>query len=130
MTSEMNEIKSMFERMTIEIANLTVRQTQWENQHEKAFGGLKESLEEARRGDRGKSAEGQDGGGEIYTPSENPMAWVPPLAGRPAMPPHSPTGYPLWVNFMPQNSANMDQNSHPLPTGQPPGGDGVAGPSM
>ena len=56
MTSEMNEIKSMFERMTIEIANLTVRQTQWENQHEKAFGELKESLEEARRGDRGRSA--------------------------------------------------------------------------
>ncbi|WMV14349.1 hypothetical protein MTR67_007734, partial [Solanum verrucosum] len=53
MGSEMNDIKSMFERMTIEIANLTVRQTQWENQHEKAFGELKESLDEVRRFDRG-----------------------------------------------------------------------------
>ncbi|KAH0773850.1 hypothetical protein KY290_010987 [Solanum tuberosum] len=77
----------------------------------------KESLDEVRRFDRGKSVEGQDGSGEIYTPSGNPMAWVPPPAGRPTMPPFSPTGYPLGVNFMPQNSSNMGQNSHPLPTG-------------
>ncbi|KAH0696203.1 hypothetical protein KY289_013685 [Solanum tuberosum] len=134
MGSEMNEIKSMFERMTIEIANLTVRQTQWENQYEKAFGELKESLDEVRKFDRGKSVEGQDGSGEIYTPSGNPMAWVPSPVGRPTMPPYSPAGYPLGVNFMPQKSANMGQNSHPLPTGQAPvgtqGGDGAIGPSM
>ncbi|KAG5620623.1 hypothetical protein H5410_005841 [Solanum commersonii] len=100
MGSEMNEIKSMFERMTIEIANLTVRQTQWETQHEKVFGELKESLDELRRFDRGKSVEGQDGSGEIYTPSGNPMAWVPPPVGRPTMPPYSPSGYPLgaWMS--------------------------------
>ncbi|WMV14992.1 hypothetical protein MTR67_008377 [Solanum verrucosum] len=81
MASEMNEIKSMFEKMTIEIVNLIVRQTQWENQHEKAFGELKESLDKVRRFDKGKSVEGQDSSGEIYTHSGNPMAWVPPLQG-------------------------------------------------
>ncbi|KAH0696227.1 hypothetical protein KY285_013059 [Solanum tuberosum] len=134
MGSEMNEIKSMFESMTIEIANLTVRQTQWESQHEKAFGELKESLDEVRRFDRGKSVEGQDGSGEIFTPSGNPMAWVPPPAWRPTMPPYSPSEYPLGVNFMPQSSANIGQNSHSLPTGQAPvgiqGGYGATGPSM
>ncbi|KAG5621432.1 hypothetical protein H5410_006650 [Solanum commersonii] len=45
--------------------NLAIRQTQWENQHEKAFGELKESLDEVRRFDRGKSVKGQDGSGEI-----------------------------------------------------------------
>ncbi|KAH0682696.1 hypothetical protein KY290_021283 [Solanum tuberosum] len=134
MGSEMSEIKSMFEKMTIELSNLTVRQTQWENQHEKVFGELKESLDEVRRFDRGKSVEGQDGSGEIYTPSGNPMAWVPPPAGRPTMPPYCPAGYPLGVNFMPQSSANIGQNSHSLPTSQAPvgtqGGDGATGPSM
>ncbi|WMV50037.1 hypothetical protein MTR67_043422 [Solanum verrucosum] len=90
MASKMNEIKSMSERMTIEIANLSVRQTQWENQHEKAFGELKESLDVGRRFYRGKSVEGQDGSGDIYTLSGYPMAWIPPPAGRPTMPLYSP----------------------------------------
>ncbi|KAG5621433.1 hypothetical protein H5410_006651 [Solanum commersonii] len=63
------------------------------------------------------------------------MAWVPPPAGRPTMPPYSLTGYPLGVNFMPQNYANMGKTSYPLPTGQAAvgtqRGDGSAtGPSM
>lgn len=70
----MDEIKSMFERITLEIANFNVRQNQLEAQHEKALAELKKSIEETRRFDRGKSFEGQDKGNEVDTPSGNPMA--------------------------------------------------------
>ncbi|KAG5618502.1 hypothetical protein H5410_018326 [Solanum commersonii] len=88
MTTDMNEIKSMMERMTVEIANFTMRQNQLEGQHEKTFAELKDSIDEVRRYDRGKNQEVHDTGGgnaEIYTPSGNPMAWLPHVAGLPPL---------------------------------------------
>ncbi|KAJ8574380.1 hypothetical protein K7X08_026185 [Anisodus acutangulus] len=81
MGSDMNEIKSMFERMTVEMENFIVRQSQVEQQYEKAFAELKESIDEARRFDRDKEAEGVEKSGEIYTPSENHAALVPNTQG-------------------------------------------------
>jgi len=40
-SSKGDKLKPNAKRMTIDIANLTVRQTKWENQYEKAFGELK-----------------------------------------------------------------------------------------
>lgn len=88
MAADMNEIKSMMERMTVEIANFTMRQAQLESQHEKALAELKESIEEVRRYDRGKNTEVPDtgcGNGEIYTPSGNPMGGYLILQGFPPL---------------------------------------------
>ncbi|KAG5632379.1 hypothetical protein H5410_004096 [Solanum commersonii] len=94
MTTYMNAIKSMMERMTVEIANFTMRQNQLEGQHEKAFAELKDSIDEVRRYDRGKNQEEVHdiGGGnkEIYTLSGNPMAWSPHVAGLPTIEQYSP----------------------------------------
>jgi len=43
--AEGREIKEMLERMTMELANFSVRQNQIEDQHEKSFAELKEALE-------------------------------------------------------------------------------------
>ncbi|KAM3380557.1 putative protein isoform X2 [Capsicum galapagoense] len=107
MSTNMDEIKSMFERMTVEIDNFNVRQNQLEAQHEKALVELKESIEETRRFDRGKSTEGQDGGGEVYTPSGYPMAWLPPSTGSPPMPSCSPARVHAGVGSIPQYAATM-----------------------
>lgn len=69
MATDMTEIKSMLERITLEIVNVSMRQTQMEDHHEKSFAVLKESLEAARMTDKGKRAEVTEGGGDIYTPS-------------------------------------------------------------
>ncbi|XP_019266920.1 PREDICTED: uncharacterized protein LOC109244312 [Nicotiana attenuata] len=97
--ANMDEIKSMFERMTVEIANFSVRQTQLENQHERAFAELKESIDAVKRYDRGKGIEDLDGGGEIYTPTGNPAAWV---HGGVTTNQFSPVAYHLGFGPLPQ----------------------------
>ncbi|KAG5612085.1 hypothetical protein H5410_023366 [Solanum commersonii] len=57
MATNMTEIKSMIERITLEMGNVSMRQTQIEDHHEKSFAILKESLEAAKMTDKGKKAE-------------------------------------------------------------------------
>ncbi|XP_019264304.1 PREDICTED: uncharacterized protein LOC109241930 [Nicotiana attenuata] len=97
--ANMDKIKSMFERMTVEIANFSVRQTQLENQHERDFAELKESIDAVKRYDRGKGIEDLDGGGEIYTPTGNPAAWV---HGGITTNQFSPAAYHLGFGPLPQ----------------------------
>ncbi|XP_075086129.1 F-box protein CPR1-like [Nicotiana tabacum] len=61
--ANMDDIKSMFERMTVKVEKFSVRQTQLENQHERAFAELKESIDDVKMYDRGKGIEYMDGGG-------------------------------------------------------------------
>jgi len=76
MANEVRDIKEMLDRMTMELANFSVRQNQIEEQHEKSFAELKEALDAVKKNDKGKNHEETEGAGEIYTPSGQPMAWV------------------------------------------------------
>ncbi|KAH0686049.1 hypothetical protein KY285_016592 [Solanum tuberosum] len=76
MANDMKEIKDMFNRMTLELANFTVRQNQSEEQQEKAIAGLRESLTTIQKADRGKRTNISEGPSETYTPSGNPMVWT------------------------------------------------------
>lgn len=78
MASDMKDIKDMLDRLTMEMANFTVRQNQIEDNHEKSFAEMRESLEAVKRSEKGKVVADVDLAGELYTPSGNPMAWVPP----------------------------------------------------
>ncbi|WMV09583.1 hypothetical protein MTR67_002968 [Solanum verrucosum] len=119
MTTYMNEIKSMIERMKVEIANFTMRQNQLEGQHEKAFVELKDSIDELRRYDRGKNQEVHDTGGgntKIYTLSGNPMAWSPYVAGLPTIGQYSPGFFLQWelVHYHPfQHKGTLCQHMFP-----------------
>jgi len=129
MTTDMNEIESMMERMTVEIANFTMRQNQLEGQHEKAFAELKDSIDEVRWYDRGKNREVHDTGGgnaEIYTPSGNPMAWLPHVAGLPTFGQYSPGGFAMGASPLPPFSAQGDTMPTHVPLGSNPqlGGQG------
>ncbi|KAG5616241.1 hypothetical protein H5410_016065 [Solanum commersonii] len=73
MANDMKEIKDMFDRMTVELANFTVRQNHSEEQHEKAIAGLRESLTTIQKANRGKGTNISEGPSETYTPSGNPM---------------------------------------------------------
>ncbi|XP_016542938.1 uncharacterized protein LOC107843216 isoform X2 [Capsicum annuum] len=75
MSDEMKEIKEMFDLMTMEMANFSLRQNQIEEQHEKAINSLRESINAIQKGDRGKGNAISEGA-EIYTPSGNPMIWA------------------------------------------------------
>ncbi|WMV07682.1 hypothetical protein MTR67_001067 [Solanum verrucosum] len=128
MTTDMNEIKSMMERMTMEIANFTMRQNQLEGQHEKAFTELKDSIDEVRKYDRGKNQEVHDTGenAEIYTPSGNPMALLPHVAGLPTFGQYSPGGFAMGASPLPTFSAQGDTMLTRVPLGSipQPGGQG------
>ncbi|KAG5574395.1 hypothetical protein H5410_054529 [Solanum commersonii] len=76
MANDMTEIKAMFDRMTLEMANFTMRQNQIEEQHEKAIAALRESINTAITNEKGKGVTSSEAPGDIYTPSGNPMVWA------------------------------------------------------
>lgn len=76
MSTDMSEIKSILEKVTLEMANFSLKQSQMEEQHEKSIVALRETLGGTQKFDRGKGVDGTNGGGEIYSPSRNPMAWM------------------------------------------------------
>ncbi|PHT70421.1 hypothetical protein T459_25525 [Capsicum annuum] len=76
MSTDMSEIKSILEKVTLEMANFSLKQSQMEQQHEKSIVALRETLGGTQKFDRGKGVDGTNGGGEIYSPSRNPMAWM------------------------------------------------------
>ncbi|KAG5622560.1 hypothetical protein H5410_007778 [Solanum commersonii] len=86
MTNDMIEIKAMLDRMTLEMANFTMRQNQIEEQHENAIAALRESINTATTEEKRKGVTSSEAPGDIYTPSENPMS-------RPNM------LYPTWDEY-------------------------------
>ncbi|WMV14797.1 hypothetical protein MTR67_008182 [Solanum verrucosum] len=99
--ADMKEIKNMLDRMTMEMANFTVRQNQIEAHYEKTFSELKQTLDAVKEKDKGKTVEEVDGG-EIYTPSGHPMAWVSAsqAGGNPNM--VTPGGYQMGMGSLHQ----------------------------
>ncbi|KAG5605634.1 hypothetical protein H5410_027126 [Solanum commersonii] len=73
MANDMKEIKDMFSCMTLELANLTIRQNHIEEQNEKAIVRVQESLTIIHKADRGKGTNISEGPSYIYTPSGNLM---------------------------------------------------------
>ena len=61
MDTDITEIKSILERITLETTNVSMRQTQMEDHHEKTVAILKKTLEAAKMTNIG--------GEDIYTPS-------------------------------------------------------------
>ncbi|KAH0716770.1 hypothetical protein KY285_012801 [Solanum tuberosum] len=93
MVNDMTEIKAMFDRMTLEMANFTMRQNQIEEQHENAIAALRESINTATTKEKGKGVTSSEAPGDIYTPSGTPMVWATTVStGNPPMF-QSPMGY-------------------------------------
>uniref|UniRef100_M1DR02 Uncharacterized protein n=1 Tax=Solanum tuberosum TaxID=4113 RepID=M1DR02_SOLTU len=115
MANEIRDIKEMLDRMTMELANFSVRQNQIEEQHEKSFAELKEALDAVKKNDKGKNHEETEGAGEIYTPSGQPMAWVSAsqTGGAPTM--VTPGGYQLGMGPSPQFQSPLGGSMHHTP---------------
>lgn len=73
MARELKEIKDILERVTRNMINFTMRQNQIKEQYQKVTASLKETIEATQRSNKEKGATTTDGGGEIYTPSRNPL---------------------------------------------------------
>ncbi|XP_015161375.1 uncharacterized protein [Solanum tuberosum] len=122
--ADMKEIKDMLDRMTMEMANFTVRQNQIEAHHEKAFSELKQTLDAVKEKDKGKTVEEVDGAGgnpNMVTPGGYQMGMgslhqlQSPIGG--AMPQNQGMGF----RFTGQDSQGRAQ--HQIPTS---GGHGQA----
>ncbi|KAF3619469.1 putative E3 ubiquitin-protein ligase LOG2 [Capsicum annuum] len=85
--SEFAEIRTLLQKIFMEMSSFSTRQDQLEMQHEKTLRELQLSMEERRRAERRKEIPKSIEEGELYSPSDNPLI--------------RPTGVPpIWEEYM------------------------------